>query len=117
MKHPKQDTAAHTPGPWTLDAGGWPLIINGPEPWAEGTIDDGAQADVVVLIDCLENSGRTYDYPEEIAEANARLIAAAPELLAALEDVVRVYARIGPDSVLAPARAAIARARGQEAPR
>lgn len=59
---------------------------------------------------------RVDNWPEE-TEANARLIASAPELLAALETVVRM---IGPyagqgrmDTEISAARAAIAKARGE----
>lgn len=57
--------AKHTPGPWVVreDARDWAII--GPEPsWVTGV-----------------------DRRNHNAEANARLIAAAPELLAALEKV------------------------------
>jgi hypothetical protein len=51
---------SHTPGPWTLDscANGWSLLANGSDVTTE---------------------------PFDCSDADARLIAAAPELLAALK--------------------------------
>ena len=86
----------HTPGPWKVDASGcvhqqgnkWsfiPLI----SPWAESA----------------------FDHTDQIALANARLIAAAPDLLAALQELY--YART--DKAEAMACAAIAKATGEDA--
>lgn len=57
--------------------------------------------------------------PAEMTEANARLIAAAPDLLAALEETLEAIALVTPDapepvngSVIHQARAAIAKAKG-----
>lgn len=53
----------------------------------------------------------------EITQANARLIAAAPEMLAALEAILPLALQFsnGYDDQLAQVHAAIAAARGQEA--
>ena len=61
---------SHTPGPWRARAGsgGRPSIIYGHDGWP--------------VADVTTYHGRTAD---ERQEANARLIAAAPELLAALQ--------------------------------
>jgi hypothetical protein len=55
--------SAHTPGPWALDpcASGWTLIANGQDITSE---------------------------PFDACDADARLIAAAPELLAALQAIL-----------------------------
>ena len=86
-------SAKHTPGQWWdsgLEVGAGPLM------------------DVKVA----KVSGANY----EEALANTRLIAAAPELLEALERAVRALHNDGKDSlygdVLKPARAAIAKAKG-----
>ena len=71
----------HTPGPWELDSAGWPLLINGP------MNEDDDAGTVVCAIDCLEHMRRGYHYNEDEAAANARLIAAAPDLLAALKEI------------------------------
>ena len=68
----------HTPGPWTTDTGGYPIIINGPDNEAENggivcIIEDPDKPDAFTVKDDARN------------EANARLIAAAPDLLAALK--------------------------------
>lgn len=54
--------------------------------------------------------GHHFDWPE--AEANARLIAAAPDLLAALELVFRHYQEVDGDVIAPQVRAAIAKAKG-----
>ena len=95
--------SAHTPGPWTLDpcASGWMLISNGQDITAE---------------------------PLDARDADARLIAAAPALLEALQNCANVLALALPlfddestdskdsrdevESVIDAARAAIERATG-----
>ena len=82
----------HTPGPWYLNSRGWVVQSTG---------------DIVTRLECSNNK-----------EADARLIAAAPELLAALESVLPDLEHYvathgpGPDKRLAIARAAIAKAKG-----
>lgn len=95
----------HTPGPWKacFPVGNPPFVGN------EGT----------VIIQKVGPLGNT-----PIAQANARLIAAAPELLAALKDVCEgaCWSLSGPQHHIAAvdaskiehARAAIAKATGQE---
>lgn len=95
--------ATHTPGPWTItrESDTHPLAIQ----TAEGTVA------------YVRHMGR----PDPEWQANARLIAAAPELLAALESMVDMFerhidGRPGPDDAAArwdDARAAIAKARGE----
>ena len=60
-------TAAHTPGPWAVDGAGRHAIVR------------GADLTIVAVRHRLE--GRTH-------EANARLIAAAPDMLALLREIV-----------------------------
>jgi hypothetical protein len=87
----------HTPGPWTVYEAGFSVA----DAWGH------------VLSTDVE--GRM---PEEAA-ANARLIAAAPELLAALEALLSVYQGFAPwegeveRQAEIKARAAIAKARGE----
>lgn len=93
--------SGHTPGPWQwVDRGGWFALLA-----ANGTrvADDGSAAD---------EYGRKID-PEDKGEsgANARLIAAAPELLAALVELVESNGEHG----LKEARDAIAKATGEGA--
>jgi hypothetical protein len=71
-----EDRVAHTPGPWTIQrrspaAVRWDSIIRGSngEPVA---------------------SSLAAGYPERESEANARLIAAAPDLLKALKTAIRI---------------------------
>ena len=94
-------TDQHTPGPWTVqhttNAEGYPI-----------TVVDGADEATVCILD------EQYDIP---AEANARLIAAAPSMLEALEwllENAEIDALNEPELVPAveAARSAIAAARG-----
>lgn len=99
-------SARHTPGPWTTDGSA-----------RGGDLDIIAPSGRVALIDC-ESRGSFQS--EAVLESNARLIVVAPELLAALQDMVDAYQRhfdVMPvawqtyDNI---ARAAIAKATGAE---
>ena len=89
----------HTPGPWAIR----PHDLMQRIKTREGhTVAIPAMNDGVPALTCL---------------ANARLIAAAPELLAALQMVAKIWshdqtANIAPDSPVAIVRAAIAKATG-----
>ena len=91
---------AYTPGPWDVEPKGSRHFI------------DGADGLTVAYLDRAGVRERS-----EI-EANARLIASAPELIEALEAVLPDLEHYvathgpGPDKRLAAARAAIAKARG-----
>jgi len=94
-------TTQHTPGPWRLSSGDETEIFSGAKPVARAHC--GGLTSVKL--------------PE--AEANARLIAAAPELLAALEEMYALYADHAQydeegheTAAINSARAAIARATG-----
>jgi hypothetical protein len=82
----------HTPGPWTIE--------RRPD-WGSFTVDVGMERVAIVP-----------------TEANAHLIAAAPELLSALGNALAVLSsldglNIGAIGVLEDARATIAKATGQ----
>jgi dTDP-4-dehydrorhamnose reductase len=111
-----EETMKHTPGPWEVtqrSAGEWGSA--GQWGVAAHYLDRGGQRRRIAMC----GSPRTYSNPELDAEdrANARLIAAAPDLLAALRAMVALdeceahfeeaYERILPE-----ARAAIAKATG-----
>ena len=87
----------HTPGPWSIAGRGYTIF--GPD-------------DAVVI----SSFDAETEEEEERYLANARLIAAAPDLLAALEEAVRSseVSRMGGMSwdEMDRARAAIAKARG-----
>ena len=73
----------HTPGPWQVYKG--PMNMDGGlNPFFRGIVallkHSGEDDDVCVILDRNEEA---HDY-----EANARLIAAAPELIEALQDLV-----------------------------
>jgi len=94
---------AHTPAPWAVD----------------GTLHSG-DLDVISAdgrIAMIDDS-RATGWNEPTIKANARLIAAAPDLLAALQMVEAIWSRdqtanIDPESPLAKVRAAIKKATGE----
>lgn len=101
--------AKHTPGPWEASRGidkepdRWVVTVVGPKPWGVATIENGAPGDTL-----------------KTEEANARLFAAAPELLRELKHLVRLLEPLERDgglnvpglATLNGARAAIAKAEG-----
>jgi hypothetical protein len=94
----------HTPGPWTLHG------------WADNDYEITAALDTVCNVPGFDDD--TVD--ADRAEANARLIAAAPELLAALREIAdecNRRLRKGEDSgdrlTLQLCKAAIAKAEGR----
>lgn len=90
----------HTPGPWRIS--GYNENMGYPEPVIAGMVN-GRTAYVAVCIECQGMDG-----------ANARLIAAAPELLDALIDLESGSGSSpGANKKFAKARAAIAKARGE----
>ena len=93
----------HTPGPWFAG------VLAGPE--MEETISIGPMEKEVHYEDCLcEVWHGNYD-----AEANAKLIAAAPELLEALEELVESAKCAGwHPSHIEQAKEVIAKAKGVE---
>jgi len=94
----------HTTGPWVID-------------WNVARLDIFS-SDTKVLVASLRRSALSEDI-DEAARANARLIAAAPELLNALRELSDLVDLIlsgdyTPDSFTTqPARAAIAKAEGK----
>lgn len=93
----------HTPGPWEA-------ILDEKQPRRRGGVVAGRMALVRaggdMCIDCT-HSGNNY---EEDA-ANARLIAAAPDLLAALESLLNALPSATTHPAIQQARAALARAK------
>ena len=90
-----REAMKHTPGPWNYDRSGYSLYVN-----------SGRE-----LVTALSMDGKRL----ETSEANARLIAAAPDLLNALMDFVSYFGHDndnGLDEMLTNARAAIAKATG-----
>ncbi len=94
---------SHTPGPWRDDAvtqrqSG---LMRGPYP--QDMLIVGADQTIVGIL---------YDYLDRTS-ANARLIAAAPELLAELEYAVRLLAPFGETAQVQRMRQVVAKARGE----
>jgi hypothetical protein len=95
---------SHTPGPWTLEF------------WGDREIDVYSGEDTLV---CSLRGGSTH--PDDDSDADANLIAAAPDLLAALREVAdgcERRLRKGKDQgdldTLRVCRSAIAKAEGGE---
>ena len=105
--------AKYTPGPWKVEV--WDYS-NAKVPRKELNIQTESNLLATLQCDFDENNSYVISKPE--AEANARLMAAAPELLEALE---RLYAAFldcdGREEGIAAgtARAAIAKAKGEAA--
>jgi hypothetical protein len=100
--------APHTPGPW---------IIYGDRGQIIGA-DDGKAA-IAHIIEPSENHPPAWRRTPAVCQANARLIAAAPELLALIKGLVEWEARMGgfESTLWDDARAAIAKATfGEDTP-
>ena len=95
--------SAHTPAPWAVDG-----TLN------SGDLDVISADGRIAMID----DSRATGWNEPTIKANARLIAAAPDLLAALQMVEAIWSRdqtanIDPESPVAKVRTAIAKATGE----
>ena len=104
----------HTPGPWTIEDAG-ESDIKGEKYW-DCEIRVPHRASIVRLMD--SHHCEEFGFSAEETQANARLIAAAPDLLAALEEIYREFGDMGgpegwSESVM-KARAAIAKAKGEK---
>lgn len=82
-------TSQHTPGPWTVDNdlarsqdGQWERVISGPN------------GEVAALVIATTGDGMGDPVPDDERDANAHLIAAAPELLAVLQTLAAHYDRL-----------------------
>ena len=100
---------AHTPGPWRYEPASSRLIV-----WTADGPGRGAVADLTSQTHVLPAGQHSWEARKAEVEANARLIAAAPELLAALTDLVE---RFTPEymtdiAAIDSAKAAIAKATG-----
>lgn len=99
-----------TPGPWGDGNEAILVKVDRERPWA-GTVfsakHDGSEANALVAM--------TFGASVEEVVANARLIAAAPELLEALETASWLLSDISPDGLVKKkVDSAIAKARGEQ---
>jgi len=98
----------HTPGPWRIDDSEIsPLILTDSDEHETGAI----------VAKVFSNAEAGNDEPEEVNNANARLICAAPDMLDALlwaQDALGEMSDLsdGEKDVLKAIRAAIAKAKG-----
>lgn len=105
MQNESKRCSVHTPGPWTI-------VNPATETWGTYNIQEAYEH-----ISGLTQEGGVSEEQEAVDSANIRLIAAAPELLEALEFIVTRQAGDLPtymNPALEKARAAIAKARGEE---
>lgn len=102
-------TSKHTPGPWTIknDYDERHIVIAN----IDGeSFPDGTTSYTYDFV-CDTYGGDYESASREVANANARLIAAAPELLDALRNLVAVQPNLMANSAeIADARAALAKA-------
>jgi len=108
------NTPKWTPGPWETAKPSKVWQVNADTGNAAPT---KRWAGIALVVERKDRGSSLYDSAE--AEANARMIAAAPELYEALEDLVRQVVRQveeaerGTFIVVGDALAALAKARGQ----
>jgi hypothetical protein len=112
--------ANHTPGPWQIDSedGQWWIYGGGDARATTGIAKCDLIVNAVMGI-CKQQNVIGQRMPDGEREANARLIAAAPDLLDALREIVDVGAEYydmdsgeNGSPAMAAARAAIAKAEG-----
>lgn len=77
----------HTPGPWTIES---PLSDQ------MSIVEAGKLSHEWRFIAQVDNGDLEDGFPQEVAEANAKLIAAAPDLLEALQNLAYYATRIAP---------------------
>ncbi len=80
----QQTAGTHTPGPWRVSNGGKgnTAVVTDRE-WPKGNA-------VCLVADPPCHDGEGFPLSEDVVDANARLIAAAPALLEALEKLVEL---------------------------
>lgn len=97
--------AKHTPGPWEWDGSVWNYDSENEAPWL---VQGGSDHRVFVLLGSIKAN----------KEADARLIAAAPELLEALQIMVKQFTKtpstLADTEARGKAHAAIAKATGAQ---
>lgn len=80
--------SAHTPGPWSVDLDRFAYTNSGQRSIFYQPVSEGSLTHIAYVSSVIERSRKTsYNAPDEVRDANARLIAAAPDLLAALEAI------------------------------
>lgn len=115
-------TNKHTPGPWKID-GGMENTRKGPQMFVWSDRDEKGkgylgthEVCVATIHGRIFEEGQNLSCVEEGVKANARLIAAAPDLLAACESIIRTADNgdtIEPDLwILNRVREAISKAKG-----
>ena len=107
----KTKPQAHTPGPWYADTMGYPSIINA------GNTENPKPGCIVCIIEDPAGPNTYTSKNDRTNAANARLIAAAPDLLAVASALVNFNNADNPmteDELQSMASAAITKAEGRE---
>jgi len=105
-------TATFTPGPWTVSLGQYDADNDGARRIMRGTPDDDVYSRIGSASSRIEHNRKTpYNAPDDERDANARLIAAAPEMYKALREAVSHHL-LGNPPWLGQARAVLAKAEG-----
>lgn len=111
-KSPKAGERTHTPGPWTKEGGGSLSVFAGRGEY------DRSICEVSTSGMPFHPDGSPTVYDQDESEANARLIAAAPELLTAIkligEAVKHRYATTGKIEIEGLVETALALAGGEQ---
>ena len=103
-------TTQHTPGPWWVDQG-----VDGLDLPGHVTINAKNKLALAQVVWVMEDDA-AEGKPSPEREANARLIAAAPDLLEALENTLKfLVSETCEHPAAVSARAAIAKAKGESA--
>ncbi len=100
------ETAKHTPGPWEAKG----KSVRTTNHTTQGSAPNGYEGGIC---NCMGRRMGPRSGIDETAEANARLIAAAPEMLDALEEVLPHLERFGYADSSKMVRNAIAKAKGE----
>jgi hypothetical protein len=88
MTHPTAQPTTHSPAPWTVTVWEYPTTIAAP---SRKELNIQNEDYLLATLQCDFTGDNTFTIPQGEAEANARLIAAAPALLAACELVQRAW--------------------------
>lgn len=87
---PSGSAPSHSKGPWYARLGPHHFTNSGQRPIVNGPEDSDQEYDQIALVSTIAPRTRKtrYDAVDAVRDANARLIAASPDLLAALKHIM-----------------------------